>query len=75
VGLAAPSNRDVQTMRAWVSCLGKPLLCVIESGDVLGAYRFADDEDDGQTLDAVERFPRNAVVAVENRNSTGGADD
>lgn len=75
MGLGAPSDRDVGTMRAWVSCLGKPLLCVIESGDILGAYFFADDRDDGQMLDEVERFPRNAVVAVENWNSTGGADD
>lgn len=64
-GLAAPSQRDLRTMRAWVSCLGKPLLCVIESGDVLAAYLFCTDEDDGQALSEVERFPRNVVVAVE----------
>jgi hypothetical protein len=74
-GLAKPSERDVCTMRAWVSCLGKPLLCVIESGVALGAYSFASDEDDGQALAEVERFPRKVVVAVDIRNPTGGADD
>jgi hypothetical protein len=63
-GAAAPSARDVRTMRAWVSCLGKPLLCVIESNDVLAAHVFATDEDSGQMLDEVERFPRNVIVAV-----------
>jgi hypothetical protein len=68
-GLAAPSDRDLSTMRAWVSCLGKPLLCLIEAGDRLAAYAFATDEDDGQLLAEVERFPRNAIVGVE---ATGG---
>ena len=64
-GLAAPSDRDVRTMRAWVSCLGKPLLCLIQAGGTLTAYAFATDEDDGRPLVEVERFPRNAIVAVE----------
>ena len=63
-GAALPSARDVRTMRAWVSCLGKPLLCLIESDDALAAYAFASDEDSGQALDDVERFPRNVIVAV-----------
>ena len=63
-GAAVPSARDRRTMRAWVSCLGKPLLCVIESDDALVAYLFATDEDSGQAMDEVERFPRNAVVAL-----------
>jgi proteasome lid subunit RPN8/RPN11 len=64
-GMAVPSARDVRTMRAWVSCLGKPLLCVIESDKALAAHLFATDEDSGQSLEAVERFPRNVLVAVE----------
>ena len=64
-GLATPSQRDLRTMRAWVSCFGKPLLCLIESGDRLSASLFATDEDDGQAFGQVERFPRNIVVAVE----------
>jgi hypothetical protein len=66
-GLATPSQRDVRTMRAWASCFGKPLLCLIESGDRLSAYLFATDEDEGYALAQVERFPRNAIVAVEQR--------
>jgi hypothetical protein len=72
-GPAAPSNRDLRTMRAWVSCLGKPLLCLIQAGDNLAAYSFATDEDDGQPLAEVERFPRNAIVAVEDKG--GGMTD
>jgi proteasome lid subunit RPN8/RPN11 len=64
-GHVVPSERDVRTMRAWVSCLGKPLLCLIESGGTLHAYLFATDEDKGLPLAEVQRFPRNAVVAVE----------
>jgi hypothetical protein len=64
-GLAAPSQRDQRTMRAWVSCLGKPLLCIVESGDVLTAYVFGTDEDDGRAVAEVQRFPRRALVAVE----------
>jgi proteasome lid subunit RPN8/RPN11 len=72
-GLAAPSHRDLRTMRAWVSCLGKPLLCLIQAGGTLAAYSFATDEDDGQPLVEVERFPRNAIVAVE--ATEGGTTD
>ena len=64
-GMATPSQRDLRTMRAWVTCFGKPLLCLIESGNRLSAYLFATDEDTGQTVAQVERFPRNVIVAVE----------
>jgi hypothetical protein len=64
-GLPTPSQRDVRTMRAWAGCFGKPLLCIVESGDVLNAYAFQTDEDDGQLLDEVQRFPRGVAIAVE----------
>jgi hypothetical protein len=64
-GAATPSDRDVRTLRAWVGCLGKPLLCIIQGDVSLAAYRFASDEDDGQPVAEVERFPRNVIVAVE----------
>jgi hypothetical protein len=51
-------------MRAWVSCFGKPLLCVIESGEALNAYLYKSDEDTGQPLAEVQRFPRKAIVGV-----------
>jgi proteasome lid subunit RPN8/RPN11 len=64
-GLATPSQRDLRTMRAWVSCFGKPLLCLIESGDQLSAHLFASDDDAGRPIGQLERFPRNVIVAVE----------
>jgi hypothetical protein len=51
-------------MRAWVSCLGKPLLCLIQSGDGLSATLFQDDQDEGRPVSQVARFPRRVVVAV-----------
>jgi len=64
-GLSAPSQRDVRTMRAWVGCLGKPLLCVIKSDSALAAFCFETDESDGALLVEVQRFPRNVIVAIE----------
>lgn len=64
-GLITPSQRDVRTMRAWVSCFGKPLLCVIESGSTLAAYIFATDEGDGLSLAEVQRFSPVVIVGVE----------
>lgn len=52
---AVPSARDVATMRAWVSCFGKPLLCAIEGAEGLRAYLFASDEDEGRLLLRAER--------------------
>jgi len=63
-GLIRPSDRDVRTMRAWVSCLGKPLICVIESDATLTAYMFETDEDDGFSLTEIQRFPRNIMIGV-----------
>ncbi len=68
-GLTTPSRRDVRTMRAWVGCFGKPLLCVIESGSTLAGYLFKTDEDDGQPLAEIQRFPRGVLVAVERQES------
>ena len=45
-----PSHRDVRTMRAWCSALGRPLLCLItEEPDIRApaAYMFRSDEDNG----------------------------
>jgi proteasome lid subunit RPN8/RPN11 len=63
-GLATPSWRDVRTMRAWVGCLGKPLLCIIESEGGLAAYVFRTDTDEGHPLEEVERFPRQIIVGI-----------
>ena len=61
-GLASPSQRDVQTMQVWVSCLGKPLLCVIESDSALVAYVFQTDEDEGQRLTEVQHFADDIII-------------
>jgi hypothetical protein len=42
--IASPSDRDYRTMRAWVNCFGKSLVCVIEGTDGLRGYWFDDDE-------------------------------
>jgi proteasome lid subunit RPN8/RPN11 len=60
-----PSRRDLDTMRAWVGALGKPLLCVIEGVDGLAGWRFDDDESDGERLLAVELFPRGVLIGVD----------
>ena len=66
-GAPGPSARDVRTMRAWVSCFGKPLLCAIESGEVLSATVFCSDGDEGVPVREVQRFPRSVLVAAEDR--------
>jgi proteasome lid subunit RPN8/RPN11 len=64
-GLPQPSERDVRTMRAWCSALGKALLCVIESPAGLAAWRFDDDESTGTRTSLVEVFPRGIVIGVD----------
>lgn len=66
-----PSARDVRTMRAWVSCFGKPLLCIIESGKLLTASVYCSDKDTGELLGEVQRFPRQVIVAVDGRRAAG----
>ena len=64
-GPAAPSARDVRTMRAWCLAFGKPLLCLIESPGGLCGYRFDGDESAGEPLAIVQAFPRGAVIGVD----------
>lgn len=64
-GLLRPSGRDVRTMRAWCGAFGKPLLCLIASGDRFAGWRFDDDESEGVRIAALEQFSRGAVVAVD----------
>lgn len=35
-----PSERDVLTMKAWASCLGKSLFCIIQDGKDTRAYLY-----------------------------------
>ena len=64
-GSPEPSRRDRQTMRAWVSSFGKPLLCLIQSGNQVSACRFENDECDGVAMNACELFPDEIVVVLE----------
>jgi hypothetical protein len=64
-GLGLPSQRDERIMRVWVSCLGKPLLCLIAAGQTLAAYKYVHDEDCGHRLPIVERLPWNLIIAVD----------
>lgn len=66
----SPSARDVATMRAWVSCFGKPLLCVIEAGGSLAAYLYDSDEDAGRRLPSAEK--RGAWLAVDSGQGAAG---
>jgi len=64
-GPAAPSQRDVRTIRAWCSAFGKPLLCLIAAPEEVRGYRFDDDESVGEALSLVELFPRGVVIGVD----------
>jgi hypothetical protein len=63
-----PSVRDVRTMQAWCSALGKPLLCVIGCEKRVQSTLFADDEDCGRMLPIVQRFGGWIVVVKEVKN-------
>lgn len=39
------SSRDDRTMKAWVTCLGRPLVCCIHGTDGLRAWWYLNDED------------------------------
>jgi proteasome lid subunit RPN8/RPN11 len=56
------SKRDVDTMRAWVSAFGKPLLCLIDGTDGLAGYLFDSDDSPGERVVQVERFPGGLIV-------------
>ncbi len=48
---------------------GKPLLCLIDSDGELAAYRFDDDESNGDRIMACELLPRGIVVAFDDDGS------
>jgi proteasome lid subunit RPN8/RPN11 len=51
-----PSLRDIRTMQAWCSALGKPLLCLIAEDReprIPMGYVFASDEHEGQPVDSI----------------------
>ncbi len=68
-GLAGPSRRDVRTMHAWVDCLGKPLLCLIEVPGKIAAYLYRTGEEAGRSVAEAQRFGRGRVVVVQRESS------
>ena len=64
-GSPEPSTRDLQTMRAWVGSFGKRLLCLIEPGDLVTAFRFDDDGCQGIELSLCELSPGERFVVCE----------
>ena len=62
---ARPSQRDLNTMNAWVSSFGKALLCVIEGTDGVCGYRFDAQRSNGELIEQTELFPRGIVIGVD----------
>ena len=63
-GHGTPSARDVRTMRAWVSCFGKALLCAIVAGDTCRTFVFQSYTSEGVEAELVERFGSGALVVI-----------
>lgn len=64
-GGISPSARDVRTMQAWCSALGKPMLCLIaEAGStgLPGGTVFSDDESEGTAVQWVRRAGEDGFV-------------
>ncbi len=64
-GRAKPSQRDLNTMHAWTTCFGKPLLCVIDGVDALRGFVFEPDAEPYRVLEIVQTFPRGVVIGVD----------
>jgi hypothetical protein len=65
---AQPSRRDIRTMQAWCSALGKPLLCLIAEESEPGiprGYVFSGDEHPGQPVALVSREQTGVYLARE----------
>jgi len=64
-GSLDPSETDVETMRAWASCLGRPMLCLIACEERIEAFLFRDDECDGWRLSAAEKLNQDTVIVCD----------
>jgi len=59
---ASPSKTDDDTMRAWVNCFGKPLVCGIYGIDGLRGHFYIDDESDPIECEQMKRLPSRFIV-------------
>ena len=70
---AQPSQRDIRTMQAWCSALGKPLLCLIAEDReprIPKGYVFESDEHQGQSVDSLTPGEADAFVIGESQRAT-----
>lgn len=52
-------------MQGWVTCLGKPLLCLVQDRNALNAYFFQRDADKGSLLAEAQQFGRGTMIIVD----------
>lgn len=57
------SDRDLATMRAWVGCLGKPLICLIKGSQGIRGWVFENDESNGTPMPFVWS-PGNKIIGI-----------
>ncbi len=60
-----PSERDIRTMRAWRTALGKPLVSVIDDGESPGGYVFASDDSHGQPVASIAMTEDGVILIYE----------
>ena len=53
-----PSSRDMRTMSAWCSALGKPLLCVIAAGKMLNGTLFVHADGQPKQMESINKGDR-----------------
>ena len=57
----------IDTMQAWCTALGKPLLCAIAGVGGLAVHKFDNGVSRGIALPTAELFPRGPLIAIETK--------
>ena len=60
-GLNQMSQTDIDTMKQWVGCLGKSLVCVIETAEQINGWVFAKETNGGISVKEVQVTTNNDV--------------
>lgn len=60
-GLDRMSATDIETMTQWVRCLGKSLICIIDSGDKISGWLFMKDDSGNVTHRTAQILSENDV--------------